>query len=405
MALVPYPSAVVAGDTDSRSGRAAARREVRSTLWVPAGDVVGVGGALRRDPTGAAAAEKAVVESAGANATGGPVAARRKRATRATRIAAAAARATTPGSWPSGAAGAGGGDGGDGGVASTRLSESVGTPSSPPSSLISAGEKASEPACPPIEPRADAPGKGTAAWAPTARGRVGGGAAARAPVAVAVLAEGSRRRPSPGRAAATVAPTANAVGAASVFDPAADPGLGVARATIFGAGAVASAADTGARLCGGGPPAGAGPVRAADPQRGGAGGAAAPDGTANSPRAAPRGGKAEQPRVDASGADRDGGTPAAPFPVAPALPDSASVLSVVADAVAACPVLAAGILLDSVVLLLSVFFLATLSSLCARCFGSAGAGDGTTHDDATDAVRGTTSIASAVVMPSAAAAA
>ena len=88
------------------SGRAAARCRVRSTLRVPAGDVVGDGRALRRDPTGAAAAKKVAVDGDGVGTTAAPVAERRKRAALATFIAAVAAIATTPGGWPSVAAGA-----------------------------------------------------------------------------------------------------------------------------------------------------------------------------------------------------------------------------------------------------------------------------------------------------------
>jgi len=96
----PFPAALGSAAVDAAvmcSGRAAARCRVRSTLRVPAGDVVGDGRALRRAPTGATAAKKVAVDGDGVATTAAPVAERRKRAALATCIAAAAAMATTPG--------------------------------------------------------------------------------------------------------------------------------------------------------------------------------------------------------------------------------------------------------------------------------------------------------------------
>jgi len=66
-------------------------------LRAPAGDVVCDGRALRRDPTGAAAAKKVAVDGDGAATSAVPVAERRNRAARSTCIAATAAMAPTPG--------------------------------------------------------------------------------------------------------------------------------------------------------------------------------------------------------------------------------------------------------------------------------------------------------------------
>jgi len=147
------------------------------------------------------------------------------------------------------------------------------------------------------------------------------------------------------------------------------------------------------------PPAVAGPARAADRLRGGAGDTAAPGGAADRPRAVAPDGEADRPRVDADVADAAGGRPGAlPCPSVASVPDAAAVLPIFVVAVAACSVLPA------------VDTAATLSVLSTRvttpltlalgCVGLADADNGTTVVDAAGAAGVAPSIASASVVTS-----
>ena len=296
-------------------------------------------------------------------------------------------------------------------MASTKSSESNATPSSPhpsPPSIPPPSLPASPPEAPltcGAEPRSSNSGPSatravaagvatTAADAPSRRAgvRVHGDAGERATFSSPA---GNGRRPSSlRRAAATDAPTTKAVVCALAADPAVGFSTWRPRAAAGAAGAIAGAAATCARQQDCGPPAAAGPVRAADRLRGGAGDDAAPGGVTARPRAPD--GEADRPHADAGVADAAGGPPVArPPPTAASVPGAAEVFPVLVVAAAALSVVPA------------VATAVTLSSLSTRVttpwtlyLGGVGlfdADDGTTVEDATGAAGVAPSFTSASV--------